>query len=262
VHPTLIKIGKLTIHSYGFMLALSFLAGIYIASYRAKNKGVDPQHVLDLSIYIIIAAVVGSRLAYIVFHLEDYHNLVDVFAIWQGGATLYGGLLLAVFAAYIFCLRRKQSFFQMADIIAPSIALGVAFTRVGCFMSGCCFGKCTTVPWGMVFPPSSPAGLYARSLSAGTIALHPTQLYSSISNLIIFIVLMKLDSRLKKRGSMFGAFLALYGVERLTVDFFRYYEPNMVAFGLSLNQILSIILVLLGLWLLLRRMPIPGEDSK
>jgi phosphatidylglycerol:prolipoprotein diacylglycerol transferase len=259
MHPILIKISKLSIHSYGFMLALSFLLGIYLASYRAKKRGVDVQQILDLSIYIIIAAVVGSRLAYIVFHLEDYHSLLDVFALWQGGATLYGGLLLAILASYIFTVKRRADFLLLADTMSPSIALGVALTRIGCFLSGCCFGKATTLPWGVVFPPSSPAGLYARSLSPGTIALHPTQLYASLGNFAIFLLLMKLDRALAKKGSMFGALLLLYGIERFTVDVFRYYESNMIAFGLSLNQLLSILLMLIGIWLLLRKAPAVGE---
>lgn len=253
MHPTLFEFGRFTLHSYGVMLAVSFLLGIYLASHRAKKRGVDVQIVLDLSVYIILSAVVGSRLAYIVFHLSDYNSILDMFAIWQGGATLYGGLLLAIFASYLFSVRRNISFWLLADIIAPSIALGMVFTRIGCFLSGCCFGAPTSLPWGIVFPPTSPAGIYARSFAPGSVPLHPTQLYASAASLVIVCLLLAADQRLlRKRGSVFGAFLVLYGIDRFIIDFFRYYESNMVAFGLSLNQLLSIVLVLGGLLLLLR----------
>lgn len=253
MHPTLLEFGRFTLHSYGVMLALSFLLGIYLASYRAKQRGIEVQRILDLSVYIILAAVIGSRLAYILFHLSDYKNILDMVAIWQGGATLYGGLVLSIAVSYLFSLKHRINFWVLADIISPSIALGMVFTRIGCFLSGCCFGAPTTVPWGIIFPPASPAGFYARSFGAEAVALHPTQLYASLASLVIVLVLLAGEKRLRKQGGVFGAFLILYGIDRFVVDFFRYYESNMVAFGLSLNQLLSIALILGGMFLLARR---------
>jgi len=256
MHPTLVNIGRFAIHSYGLMLAISFLVGIYMAAYRARRFGVAPHHVLDLSVYLILAAVVGSRLLYVAFHLEDYRNPLDIFALWPGGATLYGGFLLAVFSAYVFIRRRGLSFLLMADIVAPSIALGIMFTRIGCFLSGCCFGKPTDLPWGVVFPPTCPAGDYASSLgpSGSPVPLHPTQLYSSLYGLVIFVLILAAEKKLPWRGSTFGLLLVLYGIARFTVDFFRYYESNMLLFDfLTLNQVLSLGLVVVGLWMILRR---------
>lgn len=253
MHPTLLEFGRFSLHSYGVMLALSFLLGIYLASCRARKRGVEVQYVLDLSVYIILAAVIGSRMAYIVFHLSDYRNVLDMIAIWQGGATLYGGLLLSVAVSYYFSLKRKINFWLLADIMSPSIALGMVFTRIGCFLSGCCFGSPTSVPWGVIFPPTSPAGIYARSFTGEAVALHPAQLYSSLASLIIVLALLTIEKRFHKQGGVFGAFLVLYGIDRFTVDFFRFYESNMVAIGLSLNQLLSIALVLCGLFLLVRK---------
>ena len=99
MHPILVELGRLQIRSYGFMLAVSFLLGIWLAGRRAKRAGIDPQKILDLSVIIILAAVVGSRLLYVVFHLEQYRNPLDIFALWQGGATFYGGFLLAMAAS-------------------------------------------------------------------------------------------------------------------------------------------------------------------
>ena len=258
MHPILLDLGRLQIRSYGFMLALSFLIGIWLGGRRAKRAGIDPQKVLDLSVIIIIASVVGSRLLYVVFHLEQYSNPLDMFALWQGGATFYGGFILAVAASYFWVMKNNIPFLKIADIMAPSIGLGLVFTRIGCFLSGCCYGHPTDLAWGMVFPPDSPAGAAAMAIAqergVDHVALHPAQLYSSIKGLIIFGALMLLQPRLQKRGATFGLLLVLYGIGRFIIDFVRYYETNaLVVAGLSFNQVISIVLVVLGLVLLLRK---------
>ena len=257
MHPVLIEIGKFSVYSFGFMLAISFLAGIYVSSYRAKRYGVNPQYILDVSVYLILAGVIGSRVLYVVFHLEEYNSFLDIFALWQGGATLYGGLLLAILTAYVFSARKKIGFLLIGDIFAPALALGIMVTRVGCFLSGCCYGKETTLPWGVVFPPESAAGAYAREIgaAAGTVVhLHPSQLYASFYGLLIFLVLMLGEKKLTKRGAVFGVFLMLYGVFRFALDFSRYYEENMrMLFDLTLNQWISVGLFATGLFLLVRK---------
>jgi phosphatidylglycerol:prolipoprotein diacylglycerol transferase len=255
MHPVLVEVGWLTIHSYGFMLALSFLFGIYVANRRAIKFGIDPSQILDLSVYIILTAVIGSRLLYVVFHLEEYRTFLDMFALWEGGATLYGGLVLAVLVSYLFTVKRRLDFLRIADVVSPSIALGIMLTRIGCFLSGCCYGKATSLPWGITFPPGCAAGYYSQQLSASlsstVVKLHPAQLYASFYGLIIFLILLIAERRLIKRGGTFGLFLVLYGVSRFSLDFFRYYEENMQVFlGLTLNQLLSIGLVLLGMVIL------------
>lgn len=257
MHPILIDFGWLEIRSYGFMLALSFLFGIYVAGRRARRYGVQPQYILDLSVYIILGAVVGSRLLYVAFHLEQYSNPLEIFALWQGGATFYGGLILAAFVSYVYVTRRKLKFLQVADIVSPSIALGVGITRVGCFLSGCCYGKPTIASFGVNFPPHSPAGQSAAGVAAqlgvATVALHPAQLYASAYGVIMFVALLVLERHLMKRGATFGLLLIMYGVSRFIVDFFRYYEENArVILGLSFNQVISVILVAGGLYLLMR----------
>jgi phosphatidylglycerol:prolipoprotein diacylglycerol transferase len=257
MHPVIVKIGWLSIYSFGFMLALSFLAGIYLSSVRAKKFGVDPQIVLDLSVYVIIAGVVGSRLLYVAFHLDEYRNLIDVFALWQGGATLYGGFALAFTVGYAFCKKRNTGFLLMGDILSPALALGIGLTRIGCFLSGCCYGKETELPWGVSFPPDSPAGGFARELAARggleAVRLHPSQLYDSVLALLTCALLLLLQGRLTKRGATFGLMLFAYGASRFVVDFFRVYETNMrLAGGFNLNQVMSAALVAAGSYLLFR----------
>ena len=258
MHPVLVKIGWFSIYSFGFMLALSFLAGIYLSSVRAKRLGVDPQIVLDLSVYVIISGVVGSRLLYVAFHIDEYRNPIDVFALWQGGATLYGGLALALIVGYAFCKKRDTGFLLMGDIMSPALALGIGLTRIGCFLSGCCYGRETALPWGASFPPDSPAGAFAREIAAregvAAIRLHPSQLYDSILALSTFALILLLGRRLKKRGAAFGLLLLAYGASRFIVDFFRFYEPNMrLGDGFNWNQIVSAVLVAAGVYLLFRK---------
>lgn len=257
MHPILVSIGWFKVYAFGFMLALSFLFGIYLSSHRAKKFGLDPQIILDLSVYVILAGVMGARLLYVVFHLEEYDTFVDVFALWQGGATLYGGLLLAIFVSYIFAKKRNVDFLLIADIVSPSLAIGIMVTRVGCYLSGCCFGNPTSLPWGVVFPATSPAGVYAASLSresGGLMPLHPAQLYESAYAFVILLILVLAEKKLVKRAASFGAFLALYGVFRFTIDFFRYYEENMRTFmDLTWNQVISVALIFLGTYFLVRK---------
>jgi phosphatidylglycerol:prolipoprotein diacylglycerol transferase len=258
MHPVLIEIGWFTIHSYGFMLAMSFLVGIFVARRRASKFGIEPNHIMDLSVYIILGAVVGSRLLYVAYHLDEYRNFLDMFALWEGGATLYGGLILTVLLSYLFAAKRGLGFLRLADVVSPSIALGIMFTRMGCFLSGCCYGKPTSLPWGVQFPDGCAAGYYSRqmaeTLSLPSVHLHPTQLYASLYGLVIFLLLLLFERRVKKLGSTFGAFLLLYGISRFVLDFFRFYEDNMRIFiDLTLNQLLSAGLVILGLVLLLRK---------
>jgi phosphatidylglycerol:prolipoprotein diacylglycerol transferase len=199
--------------------------------------------------------VLGSRILYVLFHLDEYQGLIDIFALWEGGATLYGGFLLAIFAAAFFAKKKNIDFLLIADIVSPALALGIMLTRVGCFMSGCCFGKPTTLPWAVVFPANCPAGAYAREVAGqgGVVGLHPAQLYASLYGLIIFAVLMLSEKRLVKRGATFGALLMFYGVFRFALDFSRYYEENMrVILGLTLNQLISIVLFFVG-WYFVRR---------
>jgi phosphatidylglycerol:prolipoprotein diacylglycerol transferase len=258
MHPVLFELGWFNVYSFGFLLAVSFLVGIYLSSYRAKRFGVDPQHILDLSVYLIITGVVGSRLLYVAFHIGEYESVVDVFALWQGGATLYGGFLLAILAGYVFSKKKNIDFFLLGDIISPALALGIVLTRIGCFLSGCCFGKHTTHTWGVTFPGDSPAGVYARDIAAAqgidVIALHPSQLYASFFALVTLILLIVLGKRLTKRGATFGLMLVCYGVFRFTIDFTRFYEDNMqIAAGVTLNQIICVGLFVIGLYLLARK---------
>ncbi|MGD1049089.1 MAG: prolipoprotein diacylglyceryl transferase [Candidatus Krumholzibacteriaceae bacterium] len=246
MHPILIEIGRLKIYSYGAMLALSFWIGIVLAARRAGKRGINPDHIYDMSIVLILAAVVGSRTLYILTHRDDYHSLLDIVALWQGGATFYGGFLLALAGAFVYLRRRRLSFLLVADACAPSIALGFFFTRIGCFLSGCCFGNPTHSIFGVVFPAHSPAGYYCPG-----IPLHPTQLYDSLYGLVTALALLALDRRRPFTGFTFGLLCILNGAGRYVIDFFRYYEASArISRLMTVSQLISICVVATGILVL------------
>lgn len=257
MYPELFKIGPLTVNSYGIMLALAFIVGIFLAIKRAEKKGIDGNTIVNLAFIVMISAIVGSRLFYVLFHLSEFkgrwiYTFLPVQpdgTIGLGGLIFLGGFVGALLSSAIYIHIKKMSFWKMADTVAPSLALGLFFGRIGCFLNGCCYGKVCDLPWGVVFPPQSPAGF-----QMGDVAIHPTQLYSSAYGLIIFIILMLLDKKERFDGFLFTFFLILYGISRFTVDFFRFYESQMFLIdGIGFNQILSLLLVITGVAVLIAR---------
>jgi phosphatidylglycerol:prolipoprotein diacylglycerol transferase len=258
MHPELFHIGPFAVHSYGVMLALSFILGIYLAVNRGEKRGIKGDHLVNLGFIIIIASVVGARIFYVLFHLDEFEDRL-LYSFWPvqedgtvglGGLILLGGFSLALLSSALYLYYKKLDFWKMADSVAPSIALGVFLTRIGCFLNGCCFGKACSLPWGVKFPFHSPAGAVM-----GDIHIHPTQMYSSLYGLIILGILFVMDRKRYFDGFIFAAFLILFGVSRFTVDFFRYYEGQMfIIDGLQVNQIISIILFLIGLSMILYKL--------
>ena len=252
MHRTLVELGPLAIRSYGVMLAIAFWVGIELSMRLARKRGVDSTGILDLGIVVLISSVVGSRLLYVVTHLSEYQNdPMGVFKVWEGGLTFYGGLVLAVIFGIAHLKRSGAPVLAATDVVAPQIALGIAIARIGCFLNGCCFGREADLPWACEFPPDSQAGW----VLAGK-RLHPTQIYSSIANFVIFLLLWRLAHSRLRAGTVFYSFLVIYGVWRLVIDFFRYYEPAMYgSIGgatVTWNQLLSVGLIVVGAVLLFR----------
>ncbi|MBN1155437.1 prolipoprotein diacylglyceryl transferase [candidate division KSB1 bacterium] len=254
MYPTLFKIGSLEIHSYGLLLALSFLFGIILATYRAKKQGVNPDKIMDLSIIIVISAILGSRFLYVIAHLEEFRgHWLDTINPFQSngqigiaGLTMLGGFIASLLFGILYLYIKKLPILKICDILVPSVGLGIFITRIGCFLNGCCYGVPTNVPWGMIFPPECAAGYHFTGIS-----IHPAQLYSSFYGLVIFVATLLLDRKKKFDGYLLSWFLILYGISRLTVDFFRYYEDSMVLFTIgdnpiSLNQGISFIMIIAG----------------
>lgn len=258
MHSKLFQIGPLEIHSYGLALAISFLLGIYLSMYRAKNRGVDPNNVVDLSVGIVISAILGARFLYVIFHLEEFRgHWLDTINPFQSsgqvgiaGLTMLGGFIAALLFSVIFMQLKKMPVLKISDIMVPALGLGIFITRIGCFLNGCCYGMPTEMPWGLVFPQESPAGYCFPGE-----AIHPAQLYSSFYGLVILGVTLFLERYKKFDGFLLFIFFILYGISRFTVDMFRYYENSMVLLKLgnmsiSVNQGISLLLIVLGVVLI------------
>jgi len=231
------------IKSYGFMLALSFVLGLALSIRRGRRYGLESEPIVDLVFAVLVSSIVGVRLFFVLTHLGSFHPWYRAFFIWDGGLTLYGGIVLSTLTVWYLCRRRGIPFMVMADIFSPGVILGIGITRIGCFLAGCCYGMPTDCACGVEFPAGSPP-----VEMFGQVAVHPSQLYGSAGGFLIFGLLLLLERWSRFNGATFGRFLLLYGVSRFAVDFSRYYEPDQVmAFGWSNNQWISLGLIALGL---------------
>jgi phosphatidylglycerol---prolipoprotein diacylglyceryl transferase len=241
--PKLIDFGPLVIHTYGFFVAAGFLAGLWIAVRQGKKAGLSANIILDLGFYVLLAALIGSRLFFIFLNMPYYlQHPGDIFKIWQGGLVFYGGVLLAVPTALWYVKKHRIDLWTTADVFAPGIALGHVFGRVGCFSAGCCYGKASEyLPWGVIFTdPECLAPLQLR--------VHPVQLYEAAGELVNFTVLMLLSRRKNFDGQVFMAYLLIYSLLRFATEFFRGdVERGFITWGISLSQGISIALFLSAL---------------
>jgi phosphatidylglycerol:prolipoprotein diacylglycerol transferase len=230
MRPILIRIGSLTIYSYGFMLAIAFFVGTLLARHEARRKGIEPDVIFDLVLLIALAGIVGARFFYVIGHWQEFlKKPLTALAIWQPGLVFYGGLLGGAIVVIIFVKVKKLALWDVADMITPSLALGYAIARIGCFLNGCCYGAPSNLPWAVNF---------------FDVTRHPTQLYSFGYGLIIFAIVWFTRRKINTPGILFWFFLVLYSVARFTVEFFRVSER--VIFGLSAAQLISILIFLVA----------------
>src|SRR5947199_8686152 len=183
MYPRLLELGPITVYTYGVLLAAAYLLGLKFAMVRAQARGLDSVRVLDLGIYIIISALVGAKLLLLVTDFQTFrHDPRELLTLARSGGVFYGGLILAVSVALWYIRRSGLPLWTTCDVFAPGIALGHAIGRFGCFFAGCCYGKPTTLPWGITFTDPSAAANVATPLNP---PLHPTQLYRTGQKLLI-----------------------------------------------------------------------------
>ncbi|MFC1813372.1 prolipoprotein diacylglyceryl transferase [Thermodesulfobacteriota bacterium] len=247
MYPVLFKIGKLSIFTYGAFVAAGFVAGILLAKREAGLLGEDQEKIMDLCFYILIAAIIGSRFLYVVINPEIFFSdPLEIFRIWNGGLVFYGGFIAAVGAAIIYLKNEKISIPKTSDIMAPSIAIGHFLGRMGCFFAGCCYGRGCDLPWAVKFT-------HPDSLAPIGIPLHPTQLYSSLNNLMIFTVLWCFRRRKKYDGQLFLIYVFLYGITRSFLEVFRGDDRGDSLFGIfSVSQVLGLSMAVVAVIMLLR----------
>ncbi len=253
MYPEIIKIGPFALRSFGLMLAISFFVGIMYIRWRASREGVGQNFILNLAFIIIFSGIFGARTFYVLFHLSDfwpqlwnaYNPFHDTGEFGIAGLNLYGGVVFAIVATLIYVRIKKQSLWQVTDIFAPAVALGIFISRIGCFLNGCCYG----IPGHEFFCVSFPEGSIPY-FHFGSQPLHPTQLYSSAYGLLMFFVLHFSDKHKRFFGATFAYLLMIEAVFRFLIEYVRYYEPEMLTtlFGIQFtwNHLIAIGLFLFG----------------
>ncbi|RLC16524.1 MAG: prolipoprotein diacylglyceryl transferase [Deltaproteobacteria bacterium] len=231
MYPVLLKFGNIAIHTYGFFIAVGFLVGISLAKKEAEKSGENPDKIMDLCFYLLISAIVASRLFYVATNLDIFlSDPLEIFRIWKGGLVFYGAFIGALIAVVIYLKKEKMPLWKTVDILIPSLAIGHFFGRLGCLFAGCCYGKTCDLPWAITFS-------HPESLAPMGIPLHPTQLYSAFNNLMIFGLLCLFRPRKKFDGQLFWIYVLLYGITRSVIEIFRGDFRGQIIFGmLSISQ--------------------------
>ncbi|MCF6247006.1 MAG: prolipoprotein diacylglyceryl transferase [Desulfobacula sp.] len=215
MYPILLSIGSFKLYTYGFFIAVGFLAAMWISKRLARPQNIAPQTITDVYFVIMLSAIAGARALYVFISFDAYkNNLFDIFKIWNGGLVFFGGFCAAILCSIVYIKKRNLPLWTIADIIAPGVALGHAFGRIGCFFAGCCYGKVCDLPFAVQYS-------HPESLAPLGVLLHPTQIYSVISNLILFFILLALHKKKKFDGQVFLIYIMLYSFFRSIIEFFR-----------------------------------------
>jgi phosphatidylglycerol:prolipoprotein diacylglycerol transferase len=251
MHPVLFNIGSWPVYSYGVLLAAAYLAGLQLAVVRARREGLDGAKVMDFGIYLIIAALVGAKLALIVVDFSYYRaNPKEILSLARAGGVFYGGLIAALAVGLLLVRRYKLPVWKTGDLIAPGIALGHVIGRLGCLMAGCCYGRPTTVPWAITFHDPM------AGINVGTpldVPLHPTQLYDAGAELIILIALLTTEKKGKPfAGRTFWLYMLLYAISRYIIEIYRGDDRGMFFNTFSTSQLVSLAIVPVSIFMLWR----------
>jgi phosphatidylglycerol:prolipoprotein diacylglycerol transferase len=254
MHPVLFHIGSLTVYTYGVLVATGVILGLFTARWQARKIGLDPDKIWNLGIYMVLVALVASKLWMLLSDWSYYvHNPREIFsfATLQSGGVFYGGMVGGLAFILIYVWWQKLRFLAVADAFAAPLALGHAIGRMGCFSAGCCWGKPTTMPWGITFTNPLAAQLVGTPLN---VRLQPTELYGAAAEFFNFLFLIWLGRRQKFTGQLFAAWLLLYGFERGTIEFFRGDPGRTLMFNgaVSLMQFVSLAMIMVGTWLFLK----------
>lgn len=264
MHPQLFHIGWFALPTYGFLVAMGVFAGLMVAAKLSERQGMDPEKAWNLGIIAILSALVGAKVLYIVndwSYYTSHPGEILSLSTLQAGGVFYGGLIAAVAASVWYIRRHQMPVLRTCDAFAPGIALGHVFGRFGCFAAGCCYGKETSLPWGVKF--TNPLA----NFNSGTplnVALHPTELYEALVEFINFLVLLWIFKNKKFEGQVIGTYLFLYGVARFFLEFWRGDPGRGEVFGglMTGTQLISIFMVVAGGAIWLRRKPVAQPEEQ
>ena len=215
MHPIAFHVGSLPVRWYGVMMALAFLAGLWTATRRARRVNVSGEIIADVTLWLMAGSIIGARFVYVTTYWKQEfadQPFSEIFMIQHGGLVYYGGLIGATVAGATYLAWKKLPVWKIADIIAPSIALGSVLGRIGCLLNGCCYGRACDLPWAIHFT--------ADHETHGT-GVHPTEIYDALLNLMLYVFLAWLFRRKKFDGQIFAFYLIGYALCRSTVELFR-----------------------------------------
>jgi len=258
VHKVALQLGDFTLYWYGVLVALGFLAGLWTATRRGLRDGLPGERLADLGLWLMVGAIVGSRLFFVIsYWREDFASkpLWEIFMIRRGGLIFYGGLVGASLACVFYVRARRLPLWKVADALAPSIALGYVFGRLGCLMNGCCYGRACDLPWAIHFP--NDHSTYPQGV-------HPTQLYEALMNLGLYGALAWLYRRKQFDGQIFAAYLIGYAALRSMGEFLRGdYAVRYLGGWATPAQLFGIVVLAagLGLWYTRSRPAAPGPGG-
>ena len=257
MYPTLFEIGPFTLHSFGLMAALGFLAALFAMTALARRGlagGLTPDGVSQLLVMVMLGGAFGARFAYVAEHWTSEfagRGFVEVFRFDKGGLMFYGGLVGAILLIALFSRIRRLPLVGLLDLCATALPLGHAFGRVGCFLNGCCYGRPTSCFLGVTYPAGSSVwadhvhqGLVTRG-AAGSLPVFPSQLIEAAANLLLFAALFHLMRRRPARGFVSGVYLVSYAVIRFFTETLRG-DPRMPVGPLSISQAISVAALLSG----------------
>jgi phosphatidylglycerol:prolipoprotein diacylglycerol transferase len=262
MHPILVEIAGIKLHSYGFFLVIGFFLSTWLACLEAKRRGYDPNIILDAAMPLLIVSIVCCRILYFLVYPDQWRGFGEFFRIWNGGLSVHGGFIGVIATLSYFSWRRKVRFPILTDIIAPGMFLGYAVGRIGCLMNGCCYGYVCDLPWAIQFPDE-----HNREIL--TAPSHPAQLYSTLMGLAIFAFIWKVRTKASFNrfpGHLTLLMLAFYACERFIMEIFRSGATAPMAFGSSwLTQaqfvsVVALVIIALTYSVFLRRSMRPSTS--
>lgn len=248
MHKIAFYIGGYPVAWFGIFIAIAFVLGLWTASRRGLRDGLSPESIMDVGPWLIIGTIVGARLWYVVTYWNDSFAgkpWTEIFMVQHGGIVFYGGLVGAVAAGLIYLRRKRLPVWKFGDALAPSIALGYVFGRMGCLMNGCCYGRACELPWAIHFPADH---------ETHGIGVHPTQIYDALLSAALYGGLAWLYRHKRFDGQVFATYLICYSVTRSVVELFRgdYPETHIHGGFFTPAQLVSVAILATGVILLVK----------
>ena len=249
MHPVLVRIGPLTIHTYGVLVALGVGLGLWFLAVQAKKKGLDAPRIVDAGFYVILISLLGAKLVMLFGKFSYYTQYPgELVSLARSGGVFQGGLIFGVIFALWYFRRRRIPTWKVADLAGPALALGHGFGRIGCFMAGCCYGRACGLPLGVVFESD-----YAHELTGIPLgeAIYPVQLIESGLNFLNFLILFAILRRRTFDGQVFSLYILNYSIIRFFTEYFRGDHPEDAFLVRGASPFLSLswpqVLCILGL---------------